>query len=159
MQKIIIAAASLLLRNPNHEAGLARYWKDQGLSAAATGDQIAFEPHPWHVIGNAVLTHECEALDIERMDALEDPFTYTMDGDKVFVEKHRAKDGGLFPQKSVPLLNSHVAFHADKRRTMNRFLSKAEAPRATRVPASQLSLMFWADVTLRIREFDDEDLT
>lgn len=154
MSRVVIAAHARLLRNPNHEAFLARYWRDQGTSAAATADEIAHTPYDWHITGNVVMTHEAEEVDMERIDVTEDPFTYAMDGHLILVEKVFDRKGKLLKRKSIPLLNPNWAFGKDRRRTMNRFFAKAENPSHNRLKASQLSLMFWADVSWRIREDD-----
>jgi hypothetical protein len=99
-----------------------------------------------------VITHEAEEVDIERIDVSEDPFTYTMDGQRIFVEKVFDRKGKLLKRKSIPLLNPNWAFGKDRRRTMNRFFAKADNPSRNRVKASRLSLMFWADVSWRICE-------
>ena len=152
MERLIIAASSRLLRNPHHESFLARYWNGKGLSASATADEIGWMPYPWHVDGNAIWTHAQEELDIERMYRSVDPLTYSMDGDLIHVEKIFDRDGMLKKADSSPLLNTNWCFHADRKRTMLRFLAKADEPRSNRVSASLLSLMFWADVSKRIQD-------
>ncbi len=152
MSRVVIAAHARMLRNPLHEAYLAQYWRDKGLSATATADKISYTPYYWHIAGNSVLTHEVEEIDIERMDLSDDPFSYTVDGMIVFVEKHLNKRGKIITEQSIPLLNTNWAFGKDPRRTMNRFFAKANAPSRNRVKTSQLSLMFWADVSQRIQQ-------
>jgi len=150
--RVVIAGSSLLLRNSNHESFLASYWRSRGLSAAATADEIAWTPYPWHVGGNVAMTHTSEELDIERMDRSEDPFTYSMEGELIFVEKVFDEDGKFLEKKSTKLLNTNWAFHKSRRRTMHRFFAKADRPSTKRIGANQLSLMFWADLSMRILE-------
>ncbi|WP_299587675.1 hypothetical protein [uncultured Tateyamaria sp.] len=154
MQRTVLAAPSWLLRNPNHESSLARYWKSQGLSAATTADQIIWEPYVWHVTGNVVMTHAREELDMERIDVSNDPLTYSMDGDLLYVEQIRDRSGRIDKEKSVPLLNTMAAFGVDRRRTMNRFFAKANDPSENRVNVQVLSMLFWASVAMHVQTAD-----
>ena len=156
MSRVVIAAHARMLRNPNHASFLARYWRDLGNSATATADEIAYTPYYWHITGNSVLTHGAEDVDIERMDVSDDPFTYTMDDVLIFVEKTFYDDGEINEEQSIPLLNTNWAFGKDRRRTVNRFFARADNPGRARLKASQLSFLFWADVSWRIKTIDDE---
>lgn len=138
--KEVYVAPIAKLRDPNHESELARFHKIGGVSANMVCNRILFSILDNHQDGGIIGTAKEAILDIERMETRGEAFVYDTDGKLVHLE-----DG-------LPLGRSEDCFRASARRTMSRFLKKADTPSKQCVDRRLLPMMFWIDASRKIME-------
>lgn len=156
MQMIAWGAPTALLRNPNHEAHLARRMADRPGTATMKADEVVVAPHLWNLGGNLIMTMDWREIDIERIDRGDEEEVFSVTGWRIYLHKARFRNGKLNRRKSVLLLTPEASMRSDRKRTMNRFLEKADNLSLRSTSKSLWSLLFWVDIMLRMEELEDE---
>jgi hypothetical protein len=153
----ITVAPTSKLRDPNHESMLAQLHRNGAASASAAHNRITYSILDHHDAGGIVMTANRKILDIERMETRGEPFVFDTDGklivleQKILPNRGGSRMGELFHPKELTLLTRpEDSFGASPRRTMNRFFEKADKPSTRCVDGRLLSMMFWADASMKI---------
>ncbi|MEO0624678.1 MAG: hypothetical protein AAFU49_12895 [Pseudomonadota bacterium] len=147
----VVPPSSMIIRGEGFVRSSAIYARDRAGSAEMRISEVLTVVDGWVSSGNKILTPE--RVELVMMPSLSklDGFVYPKKGGPVFKELQRHRTWKHFRLQDPPM-----SFKEDGKRTMNRFIEKADGEITEILDIRLLSMVFWIGVAQTIEEYQGQ---